>query len=112
MAIKRVAVIGASGYGGLQSLRLLQSHPDFEITLLGGGRSAGNRWSELCPFLPLADDPQVESPDPERISERADAVLLSLPNGLASGRAHQAAKPAPKPTNHTKGKYNKHVRKT
>ncbi|MEJ6586314.1 MAG: N-acetyl-gamma-glutamyl-phosphate reductase [Synechococcus sp. ChBW.bin.23] len=85
MAIKRVAVIGASGYGGLQSLRLLQSHPNFEISLLGGERSAGKRWSELCPFLPLPDDPLVESPEPKRIAERADVALLSLPNGLASG---------------------------
>ena len=43
MTIKRVAVIGASGYGGLQSLKLLQSHPNFEIGLLGGERSAGKR---------------------------------------------------------------------
>jgi N-acetyl-gamma-glutamyl-phosphate reductase len=85
MAIKRVAVIGASGYGGLQSMRLLQSHPNFEIGLLGGERSAGKRWSELCPFLPLPDDPLVQSPDPARIAEQSDVALLSLPNGLASG---------------------------
>ena len=85
MAINRVAVIGASGYGGLQSLRLLQSHPNFEITMLGGERSAGKKWSELCPFLPLADNPRIESPDPKKIADRADVALLSLPNGLASG---------------------------
>lgn len=85
MAIKRVAVIGASGYGGLQSLRLLQGHPDFVVGFLGGERSAGKRWSELCPFLPLPDDPLVETPEPARIAERADVALLSLPNGLASG---------------------------
>ena len=54
--VGRVAVVGASGYGGLQSLRLLQRHPQFAITFLGGERSAGKRWSELCPFLPLVDD--------------------------------------------------------
>ena len=32
----RVAVIGASGYGGLQTLRLLQDHPTFTVTLLCG----------------------------------------------------------------------------
>ena len=84
MAIKRIAVIGASGYGGLQSLRLLQTHPNFEISLLGGERSAGKRWSELCPFLPLPDNPLIETPDPERIAAGADVALLSLPNGLAS----------------------------
>lgn len=81
---QRVAVVGASGYGGLQILRLLQDHPGFEVTFLGGERSAGKRWSEITPFLPLANDLAVESPDPEAIAAAADFAVLSLPNGLAS----------------------------
>ena len=84
MALERVAVIGASGYGGLQTLRLLQQHPHFEVTFLGGERSSGKRWSELNPFLPLAGDPVVQSPDPDAIAAQADLVVLSLPNGLAA----------------------------
>ncbi len=80
----RVAVIGASGYGGLQTLKLLAAHPQLEATFLGGERSAGKRWSELCPFLPLPDDPVVETPSADKIAERADFAVLSLPNGLAS----------------------------
>ncbi|AII45237.1 N-acetyl-gamma-glutamyl-phosphate reductase [Synechococcus sp. KORDI-49] len=79
----RVAVIGASGYGGLQTLRLLLGHPRFDVTFLGGERSAGQRWSSVCPFLPLPDDPQVQSADPDRVAEAADYAVLSLPNGLA-----------------------------
>ena len=79
----RVAVIGASGYGGLQTLRLLQGHPALSVTFLGGERSAGQRWSSVCSFLPLPDDPLVESADPDRIAEAADFAVLSLPNGLA-----------------------------
>ena len=33
-SFKRIAVIGASGYGGLQTLRLLQDHPHFEVSFL------------------------------------------------------------------------------
>ena len=84
MGIHRVAVVGASGYGGLQTLRLLNGHAAFEITYLGGERSAGRSWSELCPFLPLADDLSVNNPDPGRIAAAADFAVLSLPNGLAS----------------------------
>jgi len=80
----RVAVIGASGYGGLQTLRLLQGHPALTVTFLGGERSSGKRWSELVPFLPLPDDPVVRSPDPEAIAAAADLAVLSLPNGLAA----------------------------
>jgi N-acetyl-gamma-glutamyl-phosphate reductase len=80
----RVAVIGASGYGGLQTLRLLLDHPRFDISFLGGERSSGKRWSEIVPFLPLPGDPVVQRPDPEVIAEAADLAVLSLPNGLAA----------------------------
>ncbi len=80
----RVAVIGASGYGGLQSVRLLQEHPHFSVSFLGGHRSIGKQWNELCPFLPLSDNLIIESPDPERIAECADYAILSLPNGKSS----------------------------
>ena len=85
MASKRVAVIGATGYGGLQTLRLLQGHPDLTVSYLGGERSSGKRWSELVPFLPLPGDPVVQSPEVEAIASAADMAVLSLPNGLASG---------------------------
>ncbi|MCT0214448.1 MULTISPECIES: N-acetyl-gamma-glutamyl-phosphate reductase [unclassified Synechococcus] len=83
-AAQRVAVIGATGYGGLQTLRLLQGHPHLQVSFLGGERSAGKRWSELTPFLPLQGDPLVEPLDPAAIATAADLVVLSLPSGLAS----------------------------
>jgi N-acetyl-gamma-glutamyl-phosphate reductase len=84
MTAGRVAVIGASGYGGLQTLRLLQGHPQLEVSFLGGERSSGKRWSDLVPFLPLSGDPVVQACDPEAIAAAADFAVLSLPNGLAS----------------------------
>jgi N-acetyl-gamma-glutamyl-phosphate reductase len=81
---RRVAVIGASGYGGLQSLRLLHDHPHLEVTFLGGERSAGKRWNAITPFLPLARDLVVRVPEPDAIAAEADLAVLSLPNGLAS----------------------------
>ena len=80
----RVAVIGASGYGGLQTLRLLRDHPLLEVTFLGGERSSGKRWSDLVPFLPLPGDPVVQACEAEAIADAADLAVLSLPNGLAS----------------------------
>ncbi|NCV91747.1 MAG: N-acetyl-gamma-glutamyl-phosphate reductase [Synechococcaceae bacterium WB7_3xG_012] len=84
MASQRVAVIGASGYGGLQTLRLLQGHPELTVSFLGGERSSGKRWSQLTPFLPLPGDPVVQNPEVDAIAEAADFAVLSLPNGLAS----------------------------
>ncbi len=77
-------MIGASGYGGLQTLRLLSGHPELVVTFLGGERSSGRRWNDLAPFLPLGKDLVVERPDPAAIAAAADFALLSLPNGLAA----------------------------
>ena len=55
----RVAVIGASGYGGLQTLRLLQGHPALSVTFLGGERSAGQRCFTLLTTLALQVRPNV-----------------------------------------------------
>ncbi|AAP99988.1 MULTISPECIES: N-acetyl-gamma-glutamyl-phosphate reductase [Prochlorococcus] len=80
----RVAVIGASGYGGIQSIRLLKEHPDFEISFLGGYKTAGLKWNDLCPFLPLENDPTINAVDLSEITDKSDIVLLSLPNGISS----------------------------
>ena len=80
----RVAIIGASGYGGLQLVKLLSDHPIFEITYLGGEKSAGKSWNDLNPFINLENDQTIVSPDIEDIAKVADYVILSLPNGLSS----------------------------
>ena len=82
--LKRVAVIGASGYGGIQSIRLLKNHPNFEISFLGGFKSANSSCNQLFPFLALNNNPVIQDVDPQKISEAADFVILSLPNGLSS----------------------------
>ena len=80
----RVSVIGACGYGGLQSIRLLREHPFVKITYLGGNKNAGNHWNQIYPYLPLDLDLSIEIPKPDKISELSDLAVLSLPNGLAS----------------------------
>ncbi len=82
--LNRIGIIGASGYGGLQLVRLLKDHPLFKITYLGGERTAGAKWNDLFPFLALDSNPVIETPNINSISDQVDYVFLSLPNGLAS----------------------------
>ena len=84
LLLHRVAVIGASGYGGLQTVRLIHSHPHLRVTFLGGHGSVGSHWRELAPFLEAGPDLHVAQPDPDTIAAAADLVVLSLPNGRAS----------------------------
>jgi N-acetyl-gamma-glutamyl-phosphate reductase len=79
----QVGIVGASGYGGVQLVRLLQDHPAVEITYLGGEKTAGKKFAELYPHLAHAVDLTIEPVDVDTIASRCQVVFLSLPNGLA-----------------------------
>ena len=79
----KVGIVGASGYGGIQLVRLLMEHPQAEIVYLGGDSSAGKNFVELYPYLQDRVNLTIEPVDPAAIAKRADVVFLSLPNGLA-----------------------------
>ncbi|AFZ12933.1 N-acetyl-gamma-glutamyl-phosphate reductase [Crinalium epipsammum PCC 9333] len=79
----QVGIIGASGYGGVQLVRLLKDHPQIEVVYLGGESSAGKRFSDIYPHLAHCIDLKIEAIDLDIIAERCQVVFLSLPNGLA-----------------------------
>jgi N-acetyl-gamma-glutamyl-phosphate reductase len=85
----QVAIIGASGYGGVQLVRLLLDHPELEVVYLGGDSSAGHAFAELYPHLGHRTKLMVEAIDIGAITERAEVVFLGLPNGLAVNMAPQ-----------------------
>lgn len=78
-----VGIVGASGYGGVQLVRLLLEHPNTELVYLGGEKSAGKAFSEIYPHLGYQKIPMVEEIDLAAIANRCQVVFLSLPNGLA-----------------------------
>jgi len=78
-----VGIIGASGYGGVQLVRLLMDHPNLELAYLGGESSAGQPFADLYPHLGHRVQQAIEPIDLEKIASRCQVVFLSLPNGLA-----------------------------
>lgn len=82
-----VGIVGASGYGGVQLVRLLTHHPAVELTYLGGDSSAGQPYTEIYPHLAGQVDLTVEAVDLDAIASRCQVVFLSLPNGLACNMA-------------------------
>ncbi|MEI2581446.1 N-acetyl-gamma-glutamyl-phosphate reductase [Scytonema sp. PRP1] len=84
-----VGIVGASGYGGVQLVRLLMDHPEVELVYLGGESSAGKPLADLYPHLAHIINQQIEPVDPETIAGRCEVVFLSLPNGLACKMAPQ-----------------------
>jgi len=80
----RVAVIGASGYGGAELARLLAGHPHAQLArATASGERAGARLSDLFPSLRSVCDVVCEELDIERLASDCDFVFISLPHGKA-----------------------------
>jgi len=47
----QVGVVGISGFGGGELLRLIVSHPSFELVYVAGQGSAGDRLNQHFPGL-------------------------------------------------------------
>jgi N-acetyl-gamma-glutamyl-phosphate reductase len=82
----RVAVVGASGYTGLELIKILDAHPRFELTVVAA--SEGDRQvAAMHPALEGVVSMPVEKADAEAIAERAELVFLALPHKTAMGFA-------------------------
>ena len=79
-----VAIVGATGYGGIQAVNLLKDNESHKISFLGGNKSAGLKWNENFPFINLDFDPVIDNISVDKIADKAELALLCLPNGIAS----------------------------
>ncbi|MEA5617706.1 N-acetyl-gamma-glutamyl-phosphate reductase [Cronbergia sp. UHCC 0137] len=78
-----VGIVGASGYGGVQLVKLLMDHPEVELVYLGGESSAGKSFGDIYPHFGNIINLPIEAVEAEIIASRCEVVFLSLPNGLA-----------------------------
>jgi len=79
-----VAIVGATGYGGIQAVNLLKDNKNYKITYLGGNKTSGSKWSDHFPFINLEFDSLIEKISIESIADKAKIALLCLPNGISS----------------------------
>ena len=84
----KVAICGASGYTGIELLRILALHPDVEITAVTSERSAGKKVHEVFPFLAAYKHLVFEPMDREKLLQKADLFFLALPHGVSQEAVH------------------------
>ena len=75
-----VGIVGASGYGGAELLRLLAGHPDLDVAVVAAHSQAGEPVASLFPNLP--GDRVFDAVVPEQLAE-LDLVFLSTPHGVS-----------------------------
>ena len=78
----RVAVVGASGYTGVELIKMLLAHPHFKISYISSSEG-DESISALYPALSEIFDEVLQKTDIEAIKEKADLAFLALPHKSA-----------------------------
>jgi N-acetyl-gamma-glutamyl-phosphate reductase len=79
----KVAVVGASGYTGIELLRLLSQHPEVELTTVTSRQYAGQAVAEVFPSLAESVDLSFEDVDPPTLASKADIIFTAVPHQTA-----------------------------
>ena len=100
----KVGIIGATGYAGVELLRLLLSHPQVEVAAISSVSFEGQPISQTYPSLSHCCDALLASD--QDVIRACDVVFASLPHGhsepyaeacLAQGKAFIDLLPKPGP---------------
>ncbi|WP_242164510.1 N-acetyl-gamma-glutamyl-phosphate reductase [Lysobacter sp. M15] len=80
--MKRIGLVGARGHVGAELIRLLATHPGFELGFVSSRELDGQRVAERVPQF--ASELRYRNIPHEALGdERVDAYVLALPNGKA-----------------------------
>jgi N-acetyl-gamma-glutamyl-phosphate reductase len=78
----RAAVVGAAGYTGIETVRLLLAHPDMRVTVVTSVAESGRAVDELYPAL-SGCGLTFEPPEMAAICTNADIAFLAVPHTAA-----------------------------
>jgi len=82
---RSVAVIGASGYSGIELVKILLNHPRIKLAHVIGSSTVGKRVDDIYPYFRGKTDLTMEPYQLETL-KRTDIVFLALPHGEALKR--------------------------
>jgi N-acetyl-gamma-glutamyl-phosphate reductase len=77
--MKKISIAGATGYTGIELLRLLVKHPEVEIVTLTAESHAGKNIAEVAPSLKGWVDQTLVKLSPE-VAKQCDVLFLALPH--------------------------------
>jgi len=85
----KVGIVGATGYGGLELIRLLARHPHVQIHRLYSSSSEGETLAHHFPHLQQLVLPELQAIDAEQMAQEIDLVFLATPPGISAGLTPQ-----------------------
>jgi len=81
----RVAIIGASGYTGVESIEIILRHPEAELTYLTALESECGHAEDVFGQLKGRCDMEIEPLDFDKLTGLADVALCCLPHKVSMG---------------------------
>ena len=78
----KAGIVGASGYSGVELLRILALHPQVNVTTVTSRTDAGTKVSSMFPNLRKSVDLQFVQPDSATLAG-CDVVFFATPHGTA-----------------------------
>jgi len=80
----KVAVLGASGYSGIEAVRILAGHPFVDLCVLTSEHYAGREVAEVYRHLAGIDLPPFEELRSDLVRGRAEVVISCLPESVGT----------------------------
>lgn len=80
--MKKIGIVGGTGYTGVELLRLLVRHPEIEMTQVTSRAQAGQKVADLFPNLRGHLDLNFVAPDADNLAD-CDLLFYATPNGTA-----------------------------
>jgi N-acetyl-gamma-glutamyl-phosphate reductase len=80
--MKKIGIVGATGYTGVELLRILAAHPQVEISFVTSRSNVGVRVDSMFPNLRGFIDLTFSDPNSDELA-KCDLVFFATPNGIA-----------------------------
>ncbi|GIP21735.1 N-acetyl-gamma-glutamyl-phosphate reductase [Paenibacillus sp. J22TS3] len=80
----RAAIVGSTGYGGVELIRFLLDHPKVKITSVISASSAGVPITDGFPHLTDILVQDLDGVDVQEIASKADVVFTATPSGVSA----------------------------
>lgn len=82
--LMKIAIIGATGYGGAELIRILHQHPAVELHSVHSTSQQGSQIAQTYPHLNTVINHTLEDIDIKKLATEVDLVFLGTPSGVAS----------------------------
>lgn len=90
----KAAIVGGTGYTGVELIRLLSAHPEVSLELLTSRSEAGTRADSIFPSLRGVSDIVFSDlgEDTQSLLQNCDVVFFATPHGVAMKQAEALTK--------------------